>query len=170
MRDKWRAPARARRAVEGGQGKAQPGKGIADKCFFIGQWAARKNVIAPPRRRGISVCSPAIFGRNTSSGPQSQSRRAASRRERAASKGQTAVQSESRVWFQYRVHSISKTFFHITASSNRPMASIYSTATWYREYRCERISVRFGESPVRNNVFPNALWLFVGGVINMKNA
>lgn len=43
MRDKWRA-------AENGQERCKAGERITDKRFFIGQWDARKNVIAPAGR------------------------------------------------------------------------------------------------------------------------
>lgn len=103
--------------------KVQPGKGIADKCFFIGQWDARKNVIAHRRR---NLCSPAIFGRNTSRG-HSRSRVA----ERAVSKGPAL---HTVYGFSRNVYSISKTFFHITTafSDRQRGVDLFPRASRYR--------------------------------------
>lgn len=88
-------------AINGARGETvkKAGKGLADKCSFIGQRYARKNVIAPAPRWNVRGL--AIFGRNTSCARSRQSHR-----ERAPSKG-SARRIYNRV-FQLRVFYLSK--------------------------------------------------------------
>lgn len=69
MRDKWRA-------AGNGQERCKAGERIADKRFFIGQWDARKNVIAPVGRIHAAPQFLAAIRHN----PQSRRERAALKR------------------------------------------------------------------------------------------